>query len=73
MTACCPADSGAAAAAVAVLGAVADIEHRAVQPHLDAAWTLLWAASGEPQLQPQLQCHMVTNAAHVISMHTASE
>ena len=31
---------------MALLGATADIEHRAVQPHLDAAWTLLWAASG---------------------------
>ena len=39
-------DSGASAAAVAVLGAVADVEHRAVQPHLEAAWMLLWAASG---------------------------
>ena len=36
---------GCAPAAAAVLGAVLDVEHRVVQPHLDALWGLLWAAA----------------------------
>ncbi len=36
-----------AAAAAELLGAVLDLEHRALQPHLDRIWPLVWTAAAD--------------------------
>ena len=50
---------GDAVAAAQVLGAVMDVEHRALQPQLPDLWALLWAAAAEGKIcwHPDMVTH----------------